>query len=415
MERLLRVLTAIRDQGNTVVVVEHALQLIEAADHVIDLGPGAGRFGGRIVGEGSVDTIRAVKGSKTAAALRRELDFGRREPRGLTATPRIRVEGANANNLKNIDVEIPLGGLVAITGVSGAGKSTLLRDVLVPGLAPKRSLISKAPPWRAIEGREHLEDVVVVDQTPSTRSPRSNPATLTKAFEGIRKLFASTREAKARGWSPGFFSFNVSGGRCDTCEGAGEVVIDMQFLDDLRVPCDGCGGSRYRREVLDIQIDGRSIVDVLDLTLEEACSFFEKEPKIARKLEPLVRVGLGYITLGQPLSTLSGGEHQRVRLGQALVEGAERTLYIFDEPTTGLHPADTAILLRCLNEIIDAGASVIVIEHDLDVIRAADWVIDLGPGGGPLGGEIVAEGTPDAIAALNTSWTGKSLATPPPE
>jgi excinuclease ABC subunit A len=313
------------------------------------------------------------------------------------------------NNLRDLSVAIPLHGLVAITGVSGAGKSTLVHEVLVPGFESRTSLDPTRVMAARIEGAERIDRVIVVDQSPSTRSGRSNPATVTKAFDGIRKRFAATREAQARGFSAGTFSFNVAGGRCDECEGAGEVVIDMQFLDDLRVPCDGCGGKRYRREVLDIRIGGRSILDVLEMSLEQACEVFASDPKIAGRLEPLVRVGLGYLTLGQPLSTLSGGEHQRLRLGQALVEGAEHSLYIFDEPTTGLHPADIAVLLGCLNEVVDAGSSVIVVEHDLDVIRAADWVIDLGPGGGPEGGLLVAEGPPAAVARVSASLTGRLL------
>ena len=409
LSRLIRVLEAIRDQGNTVVVVEHATQLIEAADHIIDLGPGAGRRGGEIVASGTAIEIRAIAESKTGAALRGEFGRTPRKARDLSATPRLRIVDATIHNLRHLTVEIPLGGLVAITGVSGAGKSTLMRDVLVPGLDPRGSLDPARRVWRAIEGAERIDSVILVDQAPVTRSSRSNPATITKAFEGIRQLFAATRQAKARGWSAGMFSFNVAGGRCDECEGVGEVVIDMQFLDDLRVPCDTCGGGRYRREVLDIQIDGRSITDVLDLGLEEACEFFAAEPKIVSRLEPLVRVGLGYLRLGQPLSTLSGGENQRMRLGQALVEGTRNALYIFDEPTTGLHPCDTDVLLRCLDEVIDAGASVIVVEHDLDVIRHSDWVIDLGPGGGPDGGRVVAEGTPAAVAQVSTSLTGSFL------
>ena len=409
LSRLLRVLEAIRDQGNTVVVVEHAVQLIEAADHVIDLGPGAGRQGGEIVAAGRVSAIREVADSKTGAALRGELGSTGRKPRDLSATPRLQIFGASVHNLRDFSVEIPLNGLVAITGVSGAGKSTLLRDVLVPGLDPRGSLDPSRRAWQKIEGAERIDSVVIVDQSPGSRSARSNPATITKAFDLIRKLFAATREAKARSWSAGTFSFNVPGGRCDECEGVGEVVIDMQFLDDLRVPCDACGGRRYRREVLDIRIDGRSITDVLELGLEEACEFFAPQPKIVARLEPLVRVGLGYLRLGQPLSTLSGGENQRLRLGQALVEGPGRALYIFDEPTTGLHPADTNVLLSCLDEVIDAGASVIVVEHDLDVIRRADWVIDLGPGGGPDGGRLVAEGPPEAIAGVSESLTGGFL------
>ncbi|MEO1934551.1 MAG: excinuclease ABC subunit UvrA [Myxococcales bacterium] len=410
LARLLRVLQAIRDQGNTVVVVEHATQLIEAADHIIDLGPDAGSRGGEVVAAGSVAEIRGTKDSKTGAALRGELGERKSVLRSLADEPRLRIIGANANNLRDLDVEIPLHGLVAITGVSGAGKSTLIRDVLVPALAPIASLDASSSPWRDVKGKEWIDQVVVVDQSPASRSARSNPATITKAFDAIRQRFAATREAKARGWSPGKFSFNVVGGRCDECEGAGVVVIDMQFLDDLRVPCDTCAGRRYRREVLDIRIDGRSITDVLELGLEEACQVFAEDAKIVSRLSPLVRVGLGYLRLGQPLSTLSGGENQRLRLGQALVEGANRTLYVFDEPTTGLHPADTHVLLECFDQVIEAGASVIVVEHDLDVIARADWVIDLGPGGGPGGGRIVAEGSPAAVAAVSGSLTGKFLA-----
>jgi excinuclease ABC subunit A len=410
LARLLRVLQAIRDQGNTVVVVEHATQVIEAADHVIDLGPDAGRRGGQIIAAGSVATIRATPDSKTGAALRNELGRKMSVPRSLAEEPKLRIFGANANNLRNLDVEIPLHGLVAITGVSGAGKSTLIRDVLVPALQPVASLDASDSRWRDFEGKQWIDRVVIVDQSPASRSARSNPATITKAFDAIRQRFAATREARARGWSPGKFSFNVAGGRCDECEGAGMVVIDMQFLDDLRVPCDSCAGQRYRREVLDIRIDGRSITDVLELGLEEACEVFAEDARIVSRLSPLVRVGLGYLQLGQPLSTLSGGENQRLRLGQALVEGADRTLYVFDEPTTGLHPADTHVLLECFDEVIEAGASVIVVEHDLDVISRADWVIDLGPGGGPDGGQIVAEGPPAAVARVPGSLTGNFLA-----
>lgn len=409
LSRLLRVLQAIRDQGNTVVVVEHAIQLIAAADHVIDLGPGAGRQGGEIVAAGSVATIRATSDSKTGAALRGELGSKGRKPRDLSSAPKLRILDATMHNLRHFSVEIPLRGLVAITGVSGAGKSTLLRDVLVAGLAPRVSLDPTRSSAGVIEGAECIDGVVIVDQSPAARNARSNPATITKAFDGIRKLFAETREARARGWTAGTFSFNVAGGRCDECEGAGVVVIDMQFLDDVRVPCDMCAGRRYRREVLDIRIEGRSITDVLELGIEEACGFFAAHAKIVARLEPLVRVGLGYLRLGQPLSTLSGGENQRLRLGQALIEGPGRALYIFDEPTTGLHPADTHVLLACLDEVIEAGASVIVVEHDLDVIRHSDWVIDLGPGGGPEGGKIVAEGPPEAIAACKKSLTGRFL------
>ena len=406
--RLLRVLEAIRDQGNTVVVVEHATQIIRAADHVIDLGPGAGREGGRIVASGSVAEVAAVPESKTGAALRGEYR-SRRVRRDLSDTPKLRIVGANLHNLRDLDVGIPLGGLVAVTGVSGAGKSTLLREVLVPGLDPRGPLDPGKQPWKRIEGAGQIDEVVVVDQSAGTRSARSNPATITKAFDLIRKRFAETRAARARGWSPGTFSFNVAGGRCEECEGAGEVTIDMQFLEDLRVPCDTCAGRRYRREVLDIRIAEHSISDVLDLAIEEACALFADDPKIVARLEPLVRVGLGYLRLGQPLSTLSGGEHQRLRLGQALVERPGRRLYLFDEPTTGLHPSDVEILLGCFDEVIGRGASVLVVEHDLEVIRRADWVIDLGPGGGPEGGRIVAQGPPEAIAGVRASLTGNLL------
>lgn len=407
--RLLRVLEAIRDQGNTVVVVEHALALIEAADHVIDLGPGAGRFGGTIVSAGDVAAIRATADSKTAEALRGLSAADRRRRRDLSKTPRLRLSTGRVHNLRDLVVELPLRGLVVLTGVSGAGKSTLVREVLVPGLARRGGSADPSRPGVRVEGAEHVDAVVLVDQSPGSRSARSNPATVTKAFDGIRQRFAETREARARGYKAGYFSFNVAGGRCEACEGTGEVRIDMQFLDDLCVPCEECGGTRYRKDVLDVRIDGRSIVDVLALGIDEACEIFSDDPKIAPRLRPLARVGLGYLSLGQPLSTLSGGEFQRLRLGQALLEGAGRTLYVFDEPTTGLHASDTRVLLRCIDEVIDAGASVLVVEHDLDVIAQADWLIDLGPGGGPEGGRLVAEGPPEVVARCGDSLTGRLL------
>jgi len=411
MERLLGVLRAIRDQGNTVVVVEHALQVLEAADHVIDLGPGAGSRGGQLMGEGRLDEIRKHVESPTGRLLRGELEGGLAPPSGSGRDPagRLRIVGARERNLDELTLEIPLGQLVAVTGVSGAGKSSLVDSVLVGNLLPASSRREPPGDCDRIEGREDLSGVVVVDQTPAVRSPRSNPATVSKAFDGIRQRFASTREARALGVGPGWFSFNVAGGRCDVCEGSGEVVIDMQFLDDVHAPCDACGGLRYRREVLSIKVDGRSIVDVLDLTVEEALSVFAGEKRIASKLEPFCRVGLGYLALGQPLSTLSGGEHQRVRLALALGKPARGVLYVLDEPTTGLHAADVRVLMGCLDALIAAGGSVLVVEHDLDVIRRADWVIDLGPGGGPEGGRIVAEGPPAALAANPESATGRAL------
>ncbi|MBW2231924.1 MAG: excinuclease ABC subunit UvrA [Deltaproteobacteria bacterium] len=410
MQRLIEVMLAIRDQGNTVVVVEHAPEILAVADHVIDLGPAAGRLGGELLVEGTLEAVRSCEASQTGRLLRGELnaDIGTRRRRPAHAG-RLRVIGASENNLVDLDVDIPLHRLVAVTGVSGAGKSTLIQSVLVGNLLPVSERKQAPGACRGIEGVSAIRGVVVVDQTPAVRSPRSNPATVSKAFDGIRQRFAATREARALGVGPGFFSFNVQGGRCDLCEGAGEVVIDMQFLDDVRVPCDDCGGTRYRRDAQEIRLDGRSIVDVLAMTLDEAAEVFVDERKIAGRLEPFRRVGLGYLTLGQPLSTLSGGEHQRVRLALALGEPAEGKLYVLDEPTTGLHAADVHVLLDCLDELVKAGGSVLVIEHNLAVLRRADWIIDLGPDGGPGGGRLVAEGAPEAIAAVKASLTGAAL------
>jgi len=403
VDRLLAVLRGIRDLGNTVVVVEHAPEVVAAADHVIDLGPGAGRHGGRLIVEGPVDAVRRHPASATGRALRGEGERARRRPR--RARGRLRIRGARAHNLCDLSVELPLGCLVVVTGVSGAGKSSLVRDVLVRHLRgePERGDCD------AVEGADAVGEVVVVDQSPASRSPRSNPATVSKAFDPIRRLFAGTREARALGAGPGWFSFNVPGGRCDRCEGAGEIVIDMQFLDDLRVPCDACDGRRYRKEVLDVRLDGRTIVDVLHLTVEAALDVFAADRAVVERLEPLARVGLGYLELGQPLSTLSGGEHQRLRLAGALAGGAAGALFVLDEPTTGLHPADVGVLLGCLEGLLDAGGSVLVVEHNLEVIRAADHVIDLGPEGGPGGGRLVAQGSPEEVAAAEDSHTGLAL------
>jgi excinuclease ABC subunit A len=402
-ERLVSTLQRIRDQGNTVVVVEHAPEIVEAADHVIDLGPGAGHGGGRLVVEGPVETLRAHPTSLTGRVLRGAVGVGSRRRR--CERGRLRVVGARANNLRDLSVEFPLGQLVVATGVSGAGKSTLVRSVLVGNLKrePDRGACTR------IEGAEALSDVVVMDGSPPVRSPRSNPATVSKAFDPIRQRFAATRQARALGRAAGWFSFNVAGGRCDACEGAGEVVVDMQFLDDVRMPCDDCGGRRYRPEVLGIRVKGLSIVDVLALPVEDALALFSDDRRIARRLEPLVRVGLGYLALGQPLSTLSGGEAQRLRIARALTEGSAGCLFVLDEPTTGLHPADIEVLLHCLDRILEAGGSVIVVEHNLDVIRRADFVIDLGPEGGPGGGWLVAAGPPEVIAASPGSHTGAAL------
>ncbi len=401
--RLLDVLRAIRDQGNTVVVVEHAPEIVGAADHVIDLGPQAGRLGGRLVAEGSVAEIAAHPGSLTGRALRGEIGAPVRSPRPPRG--RIRIVGARANNLKDVTVEIPLGQLVVLTGVSGAGKSTLVRSVLVGHLRndPDRGACQR------VEGARSVKGVVVVDPTPPTRSSRSNPATVSKAFEGIRRRFAASREARALGVGPGWFSFNVAGGRCEACEGAGEVVVDMQFLEDVAVPCEACGGTRYRPEALSIRIGGRSIVDVLGLTIDEAVEVFADDPQITDRLRPFRSVGLGYLTLGQPLSTLSGGENQRLRLALALAEGGAGFLYVLDEPTTGLHPADVEVLLGALDELLRVGGSVVAVEHNLDFIRSADHLIDVGPEGGPEGGRIVAEGSPEAVARVRGSHTAAAL------
>ncbi len=401
--RLLRVLHTIRDQGNTLVVVEHAVEIVRAADHVIDLGPGAGRKGGTVVAEGPVDALRAVDASLTGRLLggRLRVERKRRGPsRGA-----LRVRGASAHNLKQVDVDVPLGQLVVVTGVSGAGKSSLVRSVLVGHLRrePERG------PCASLEGDEQLDEVVVVEPTPPARSLRSNPATVSKAFEGIRRRFAATPEARRQGLTAGWFSFNVSGGRCESCEGTGETVIDMQFLEDVRVPCESCGGRRYRKEAEAVRVSGHSITELLDLTLDEARALFAGDASIAGRLEPFARVGLGYLTLAQPLATLSGGELQRLRVALALAEKPGRSLFVLDEPTTGLHACEVQVLLDCLGELLEAGASVLVIEHHLDVIRLADHVIDLGPEGGPGGGRIVAVGPPEAIAACAESHTGRAL------
>jgi len=401
--RLLDVLHAIRDQGNTVVVVEHAPEIVAAADHLIDLGPRAGGEGGEIVAEGTVAEVTANPVSPTGRVLAGAFRLGRR-PRTAT-TGSIWVRGARAHNLKGIDVAFPLGQLVVVSGVSGAGKSSLVRDVLVGHLRgdPARGECD------AVEGGAQLREVVIVEPTPPGRSQRSNPATVSKAFDGIRRRFAETAEARRLGLGPGWFSFNVAGGRCEQCEGTGETVIDMQFLEDVRVPCDGCAGTRYRREARSVRWKGRSIVEVLALTIDEAREAFRADKAIAGKLEPYARVGLGYLTLAQPLATLSGGELQRMRVAQALASRPAGTLFVLDEPTTGLHAGEVQVLLDCLDALLDAGASVVVVEHHLDLIRLADHVIDLGPDGGPGGGEIVATGSPDEIAAVAASHTGAAL------
>ncbi len=401
--RLLDVLYAIRDAGNTVVVVEHALEIAAAADHLIDLGPGSGRRGGEIVAQGTVADVSANAASPTGRALSGAFRLTRK--RRARASGRLRIRGARAHNLHGVDVEIPLGQLVVVTGVSGAGKTSLVRSVLVGNLqrSPERGQCE------SIQGAEKIREVAIVEPTPPGRSLRSNLATVSKAFEGIRARFAATHEGRRRKLKPGYFSFNIAGGRCETCEGAGEVVIDMQFLEDLRTPCEACDGTRYRREAREIALGGRSIVEVLALTVDEARELFAGDAGIAGRLEPFARVGLGYVTLVQPLSTLSGGELQRIRVAQALTARAAGCLFVLDEPTTGLHAAEVQVLLNCLDQLLDDGASLVVVEHSLDVIRLADHVIDLGPEGGPGGGRLVAAGTPEEIARVPESFTGAAL------
>lgn len=401
--RLLETIRGIRDQGNTVVMVEHAPELIEAADHIIDLGPGAGRLGGEIMAQGTVSEVRANPKSKTGAVLR--TGYTLKRSRNFSPCGELVVVGARANNLKNLTVRIPLGQLVVVTGVSGAGKSSLVNSVLVGGLQRR----SDRGACDEIRGAERVSEVVVVDAASLARSPRSNPATISKAFDGIRRRFAATPAATRMGVEAGWFSFNRPGGRCEACEGTGEITVDMQFLDDVRVLCEQCDGTRYRREARAIALHQHNIVELLALTLEEACEVFRGDASIAGKLKPFVDVGLGYLQLGQPLSTLSSGEAQRLRLGLALTEGKSRTLYVLDEPTTGLHPSDIQVLLHCFDSLLAMGASVLVVEHNLELIRSADHLIDLGPEGGPGGGNLIAAGTPSEIAATQESITGAAL------
>ncbi|HEV8123398.1 MAG TPA: excinuclease ABC subunit UvrA [Gemmatimonadales bacterium] len=410
--RLLGTLRDLRDLGNTVIVVEHDEDTIRAADHVVDLGPGAGRFGGEVVAEGDVEAILRHPTSLTARYLRQELRIpvppGRR-----AATPgrRLRVVEARENNLQNINVDFPLGLFVAVTGVSGSGKSSLVTDILYRALA-RHFFRAKVIPGAhtRIEGLDHIDKVIDIDQSPIGRTPRSNPATYTGLFTPIRELFTQLPEAKIRGYGPGRFSFNVKGGRCEACQGDGLVKIEMHFLPDVYVPCEVCKGRRYNRETLEVRYKGRSIADVLDLTVEDALDFFSNQRRIAEKLELLNDVGLGYIHLGQSATTLSGGEAQRVKLATELSKrDTGRTLYILDEPTTGLHFEDVRLLLEVLHRLVDKGNSVIVIEHNLDVIKTADWIVDLGPEGGEAGGRVVAQGTPEEVAQVKSSYTGSFL------
>ncbi|GAV24729.1 ABC-ATPase UvrA [Carboxydothermus islandicus] len=409
--RLLDTLKRLRDLGNTLIVVEHDEETIREADFIVDMGPGAGEKGGQVVAAGTLEEVLKHPDSITAKYLRGEekipVPIFRRSGNGKTIT----IVGARENNLKNITVEIPLGKLVAVTGVSGSGKSTLINEVLYKAVAGKFYKLKEKPGEHdEILGLTYIDKIINIDQSPIGRTPRSNPATYTGVFNDIRELFAATPEARMRGYKPGRFSFNVKGGRCEACEGDGIIKIEMHFLPDVYVPCEVCKGARYNRETLEVRYKGKNIAEVLDMTVEEALEFFAAIPRIQRKLQTLYDVGLGYIRLGQPATTLSGGEAQRVKLATELSRRSTgKTLYILDEPTTGLHIADVHRLLDVLNRLVEAGNTVVVIEHNLDVIKTADWIIDLGPEGGDKGGQVIAKGTPEEVARNPASYTGKFL------
>ncbi len=409
--RLLDTLKGLRDLGNTVLVVEHDDETILSADWIVDLGPGAGEHGGKVVAEGTPQQILLHPKSLTGAYLSGRKQVPVPKVRRTGNGKRLKIVGARANNLKSIDVEIPLGELVCITGVSGSGKSSLMSDILYNSLAAKLHGAHTQPgEHQRIEGVEHLDKIINIDQSPIGRTPRSNPGTYTGMFDEIRKLFAEMPESKVRGYKPGRFSFNVHGGRCEACQGQGELRIEMQFLPDIYVPCDVCHGSRFNRETLQVKFKGYGIADVLDMTVEHALKEFAAMPAMVSKLKMLVEVGLGYVKVGQPATTLSGGEAQRVKLARELSRRATgRTLYVLDEPSVGLHAADVHKLIEVLQRLVDAGNSVLIIEHNLEIIKTADWIIDLGPEGGDRGGELVAEGTPEQVAEIEASYTGQFL------
>jgi excinuclease ABC subunit A len=411
-ERLLETLQRLRDLGNSVIVVEHDEDAILKADHVIDMGPRAGVHGGMVVSQGTAEEVIADPKSLTGAYLSGREEIAIPEARRIKKKSRqISIKGATGNNLKNVDATIPLGTFTAVTGVSGGGKSTLIIETMYKALARKLNGASKPPaPYDSIDGLHHLDKIIEIDQSPIGRTPRSNPATYTGAFGPIRDWFAGLPESKTRGYKPGRFSFNVKGGRCEACQGDGLIKIEMHFLPDVYVTCETCDGKRYNRETLEVLYKGKSIADVLDMTVEEAQKFFAAVPSIKTKMDTLARVGLTYIKVGQSATTLSGGEAQRVKLSKELSKRATgKTLYILDEPTTGLHFDDVRKLLEVLHELVETGNTVLVIEHNLDVIKTADHIIDIGPEGGDGGGEIVAVGTPEEVAEIETSWTGKFL------
>nr|MBA2580899.1 excinuclease ABC subunit UvrA [Thermoleophilaceae bacterium] len=409
-ERLIATLERLRDLGNTVIVVEHDEGTMRAADHVVDMGPGAGEHGGHVVAEGTPAEVMAVASSATGRYLsgidQIAVPRRRRRPSGY-----IEVEGASQHNLRGVDAKVPLGVLCCVTGVSGSGKSTLVNEVLYKAVANRLHRAKLRPgAHRRVTGLDQVDKIINIDQSPIGRTPRSNPATYTGVFDSIRDLFSRTQEARTRGYKPGRFSFNVKGGRCEVCRGDGQIKIEMHFLPDVYVPCEQCGGRRYNRETLEVRFKGKTISDVLEMPVEEALGFFQNVPKIKRRMQALNDVGLGYIRLGQPATTLSGGEAQRVKLASELSKVATgRTLYILDEPTTGLHFADVQRLLEMLDRLVQAGNTVVVIEHNLDVIKTADRIIDLGPEGGEEGGLVMATGTPEQVAAVEGSHTGHFL------
>jgi excinuclease ABC subunit A len=409
--RLIETLIRLRDLGNTVMVVEHDEDTIRAADWIVDIGPGAGEHGGEVVYSGEVAGIEKVAKSITGQYLSGKrfvpVPAERRAPQKGWLT----IRGAREHNLQNLTAKIPLGLFVAVTGVSGSGKSTLIRDILLPSLMQKIYKSKDAPgKHTAVDGVQHLDKVIDMDQSPIGRTPRSNPATYTGVFDDIRKLFAGTPEAKVRGYQPGRFSFNVPGGRCEACSGDGTIKIEMVFLPDVYVPCDVCKGERYNRDTLDILFKGKNISQILDMPISEAVDFFSNQPRIGRHMQTLLDVGLGYVRLGQSAPTLSGGEAQRVKLAAELAKRSTgKTIYLLDEPTTGLHFEDVRRLLTVLARLVETGNTVLVIEHNLDVIKTADWIIDMGPEGGDGGGRIIAEGTPEEVAKVKGSYTGKFL------
>jgi excinuclease ABC subunit A len=410
-QRLIAILRQLRDQGNTVIVVEHDADMIDVADHIVDLGLGAGEQGGRIVFAGTLAELRKDPRSLTAKYLRRELSIATPATRRRGSGQKLTIGGATEHNLKNVDVAVPLNTLTVVTGVSGSGKSTLVHDVIFGAVRrAKGNTERRAGAFRTLEGAELVSDAVLVDQTPIGRTPRSNPVTYLKAFDPIRELFAATKDARSRGLTASHFSFNVPGGRCEACEGEGVVRVEMQFLADVFVPCDQCDGRRFKPQVLEVRYKGRNVHQVLDMTVREALAFFGGSPKVLRRLQVLDEIGLGYLRLGQPATTLSGGEAQRIKIAAHLAAHAgERLLYILDEPTTGLHFDDIAKLLAALRKLVEAGHTLLVIEHNLDVIKTADWIVDLGPEGGEAGGRVVAAGTPEQVSQHPESHTGRFL------